>query len=81
MPDDTEPIRRREQIEINAQAASRADLEARHGQVWDSDQLQQEFQVLGFMAPYCVVLRKSDGVRGSVKFQHTPRYYFSFEAE
>lgn len=52
MSDETEPIHRHEQIEINAQAASRAELEARHERVWDANELQQEFQVLGFIAPY-----------------------------
>jgi hypothetical protein len=43
-------------------------------------ELQQDFEVLGFMAPFVVVRRKSDGVRGSLTFQHTPRLYFDFQA-
>ena len=35
--------------------------------------------MLGFMAPYVVVRRKSDGQRGSLMFQHDPRFYFSFD--
>ena len=31
------------------------------------------------MAPLVVVRRKSDGVKGSLMFQHSPRFYFGFE--
>jgi len=36
--------------------------------------------VLGFMAPLVVVRRKADGVRGSLEFQHNPRFLFQFSA-
>jgi hypothetical protein len=54
-------------------------LEAEHGQVWDTQELGRDFVVQGFMAPYVVVQRKSDGQRGSLMFQHAPRLYFAFE--
>lgn len=81
MTDPTESIRRQELAQINAEPGSREVLEAKHGQVWDTDELRQEFDVLGFMAPFVVVQRKSDGMRGSLKFQHSPRFYFDFEPE
>lgn len=82
MNDATETIRRNEQREINRSPSPKELLEEQHGvgNVWTTSELQQEFTVLGFMAPYCVVQRK-DGVKGSVKFQHDPRLYFSFEPE
>ena len=51
--------------------------EAEFGQVWDTAQLSEAFEVLGFMAPYAVVRRKSDGRKGSLEFQHLPRFYFN----
>jgi hypothetical protein len=66
-------------VEINAAPGSREALEAQHGQVWDTQELGQDFTVEGFMAPYVVVRRKSDGQRGSLMFQHNPRFYFGFE--
>ena len=81
MSDPTEAIRRQEVAEINAQTGSREALVIQHGQVWTTAELQQEFEALGFMAPYIVVRRKSDGVRGSLKFQHSPRLYFGFQPE
>lgn len=81
MSDPTETIRRTEAAAINAAPGSREYLEAKFGDVWDTSQLQSEFTVLGFMAPYVVVQRKSDGVKGSVKFQHDPRLYYSFSAD
>jgi hypothetical protein len=45
---------------------------------WDTDQLRQEFEVIGFMAPFVAVRRLSDGVKGSMEFTHNPRFYFNF---
>lgn len=81
MSDPTESIRRSMVVEINAAEGSREYLEAKHGQVWDTSQLGRDFDVLGFAAPFVVVRRKSDGVRGSLTFQHDPRLYFNFEPE
>lgn len=80
MTDPTETIRRELVKEINAEPGSREALEAQHGQVWDTDQLRVEFDVIGFGAPLVVVRRKADGQKGSMMFQHQPRYYFGFEA-
>jgi hypothetical protein len=79
MTDETEPIRRKRLAEINAEPGSREALEAQYGKVWTTDELAEEFQVIGFMAPLCVVKRRSDGMKGSVEFQHQPRYFFNFE--
>ena len=79
--DPTEPIRRQRLAEINAQPGSREALEAQYGQVWDTAQLSKDFEVIGFMAPLVVVRRRADGVKGSLEFQHSPRYYFHFVAD
>ena len=81
MSDPTEPIRRQMVAKINAVEGSREYLEAKHGQVWSTSELQDDFTVLGFAAPLVVVARKSDGVRGSLYFQNDPRFYFSFSPE
>lgn len=47
-------------------------------QHWDTEQLQQEFVVTGFLAPYVLVRRKRDGVTGTMLFTHNPRVYFNF---
>jgi hypothetical protein len=49
--------------------------------VWTTEELQRDFDVLGFAAPLVVVRRRSDGVRGSLMFTHQPRYYFGWETE
>jgi hypothetical protein len=62
MTDPTESIRRQMLGEINARPGTREYLEAKHGQVWDTTQLQEDFDVIGFGAPLVVVRRKADGV-------------------
>lgn len=58
---------------------TRAEAEERWGKVWTTDELQKEFEVHGFFAPFIHVTRKSDGAEGSLKFQHQPRWYFGWE--
>ncbi len=84
VPEDVEAIRRRRLVEINTtvesadELAERQRLEARYGQTWDAAQVAADFEVLGFMAPYMVVRRWADGRKGSLEFQHLPRFYFNF---
>lgn len=80
MNDPTENIRRQMVDEINSNPNPKELLEADYGKgnVWDTEELSKEFKVTGFMAPFCVVERKSDGKKGSVMFQHSPRLYFNF---
>jgi hypothetical protein len=80
MNDALESIRHSRLIEINAEAGSRAQLESRHGEVWDTYELARDFDVIGFAAPYVVVVRRADGVKGSMEFQHHPRLYFNWKA-
>ena len=60
---------------------SRDELEAQMGQVWDTTELQRDFTVKGFQAPFVVATRKSDGVLGSLEFQSSPRLYYAFRAD
>jgi hypothetical protein len=82
--DENEEIRRHRLADINSAVQSqdadseRQRLEAQYAQVWDTAQLATDFEVFGFMAPFVVVKRKSDGRKGSLEFQHHPRFYFNF---
>ena len=79
--DPTEDARRALVAEINCDLAERATLETRYGRVWNTAELANEFEVLGFAAPFVVVKRKGDNKMGSLMFQHHPRYYFSFQED
>jgi len=77
MKDKTENTRREMVNATNSNPKSREGLEANYGQVWDTKQLQEEFVVKGFLAPFVTVERRSDGRKGTLMFQHNPRFYFS----
>jgi len=47
-------------------------------QLWTTGQLQQDFEVIGFCAPFVKVKRKSDNVIGMMEFDHMPRVYYDF---
>jgi len=73
MTDETEDVRR---ILIET-GQPEADLKFARKR-WSTDELRAEFEVIGFMAPFVAVKRKADGVKGSLEFTHSPRWYFNF---
>jgi hypothetical protein len=86
--DGTALIRQELVIDVNSRPTAgdsvpkdeaRLALEAQHGQVWDTDELSRDYEVTGFAAPFVVARRKADGVRGTLTFQHYPRFYWGFE--
>lgn len=76
MTDSTESVRR-SMIETGEPIVELALAD----QTWDTAELARDFEVLGFMAPFVVVRRRADGVKGSLMFTHSPRKYFSFTAD
>ena len=76
-----EPVREELVEIINSGNEDRDAITKEYGQTWDSQELQRDFDVLGFMAPYCRVRRKSDNKKGSIMFKHSPRIYFGFQEE
>lgn len=78
MTDMLEIARMQRLVEINTEPNGRQSLAAVYGRVWDTEELRAEFEVLGFLAPFVCVRRKSDGQKGSLEFQHNPRFYFNF---
>lgn len=87
MIDETETARKKAVKEIssevvsNDEASERKRLEEKYGQVWDIQEVQKDFLIKGFMAPFVAVERKSDRKKGSLTFQHNPRFYFSFKED
>ena len=73
MTDPTEDLRRGLQNMVNSGEIPP------EGQTWTTGQLREQFEVEGFLAPFVVVRRKSDRVRGTLMFRHHPRVYFRFE--
>jgi len=81
MKDETEDIRRARVSELSEEATNRAELETRYGQVWNSQELRGEFEVIGFAAPLVIVRERKSRKLGSLEFQHSPRFYFSFQED
>jgi len=89
MSDRTENLRRAMVGVLNTMGAdeteeeSRARLEASWGvgNVWSTQELTSQFEVLSFLAPFVHVLRRKDLVKGVMMFQHSPRFYFDFEPD
>lgn len=87
MFDPTEDARRALVYKINSRLSPDEkerfmELVTKYGEdnVWDTVGVQLEFEVTGFLAPFCVVRRKSDNVKGLLEFCHSPRFYYDFRA-
>lgn len=78
MTDETEAARRALVPEMPAHLVAAV---LRGEPVCDTEGLTREFDVQGFRAPFVVVVRRSDGVRGTLLFTHNPRYYFNWIPE
>ena len=74
MADQTEGIRR---LLVDS-GQPQEELARDQGPRWDTQQLQADFEVLAFLAPFVEVRRKSDGKLGSLEFTHSPRVYFGW---
>ena len=79
--DDTEQYRRERQAELNAAQAARVELQALYGKVWDTTELREDFDAVGFLAPFVIVRERATGKKGSLEFQHSPRFYFNWQAD
>ncbi len=38
-------------------------------QVWTTEEMQRDFEAIGFLSPFVHVRRRSDGVEGTLKFR------------
>lgn len=56
----------------------RVELEARYGTVWNTSEVQEAFEITGFLAPQCAATHLETGIKGRLSFTHSPRFYFAF---
>jgi len=75
---DEERERYNQLIEANDQPLTREALEARYGEVMDTQQATEKYIFIGFAAPYVVVRRRLDNATGTLTFSHDPRFYWGF---
>lgn len=68
-------------VQSDNKDSERKRLESIYGTVWDAKELSNQFEILGFMAPFVVVKNRTTGEKGSLMFQHSPRFYFNFKAD
>ena len=70
-------------VQSNDEASERTRLESMHGvgNVYNTDEVRTQFEVISFAAPFVCVRRKVDNMSGFLEFQHSPRLYFNFMAK
>ena len=55
------------------------EIQEEGGECWTTDEVTQEFEILGFLAPFCTAVRISTGEKGSLLFGHRPRIYYGWK--
>lgn len=66
---------------INSNPKSREELESLFIKVYDTTEMIESFSPISFAAPFIYVVEKATGKKGTLIFQHNPRFYYSFEEE
>ena len=63
---------------MNDKELLRQELESKHGvgNVFDTDQVQLDFKIEGFSAPFCYAKRRFNGEDVTLQFNHMPRLYW-----
>jgi len=56
-------------------------IREKYSDACNTHEFQKQYEAIGFMAPLVVVIRRSDGVKGSMEFLHDPRIYYRFVEE
>ncbi len=59
----------------------RRELEEKYGKVWTTKEVQEDFTIHAFSAPYVSATHKESGKRGVLVFQDRPRFYFDWREE
>jgi hypothetical protein len=57
---------------------SKEELEQIYGEVLTTSEAVSQYEFIAFGSPYAEVCRRSDGQKGTLEFQHSPRFYFKF---
>lgn len=70
LDDLTEALRREQLQQVNVAGPPADGL--------TTDEAVELYEFVGFAAPYVVVRRRADGVKGTLTFTHSPRRYFDF---
>lgn len=64
---------------INNNPKTREELTKDFGNVYDSTEVHTAYKILSFAAPFVYVQDITTGKKGTLEFQHHPRFYYSFE--
>lgn len=59
-------------------AEFRSKLESEYGTVWNTAEVQRDFDIIGFLAPRVQAVHNETGIKGTLTFTHSPRFYYNF---
>jgi hypothetical protein len=66
---------------MDQEQARRKELEEAYGKVYTTPEATEAFEFISFLAPFAIVVERSTGKKGTLQFDHMPRFYYDFRAE
>jgi hypothetical protein len=67
--------------QVNGDPKTREELEYEGEMVWDADEVEHEFDLVGFKTPFAMAQHRGTGETGTLIFQDNPRYYFGWNPD
>lgn len=64
---------------INSNPKTREEIAKKYGEVYDCEDIHTAYEIIAFAAPFVYVHNIATGMKGTLMFQHHPRFYFSFK--
>ena len=61
------------------------EIEATHGMKlsltnsWTTEEVTRDFEITGFLAPFCTAVDRETETKGTLMFIHRPRIYYSWQ--
>ena len=53
-------------------------IQEEEGECWTTEEVVEEFEIIGFLAPFCTAKRRETGEKGTLLFVHRPRVYYGW---
>ena len=49
------------------------------GECWTTEEVQEDFEITGFMAPFVTAVKRETKEKGTLVFVHRPRVYYGWQ--
>ena len=55
---------------------NREEIKLKHGNCYDTKEVQEAFEIISFLVPFCMAKDKTTNEKVVLQFQYNPRFYW-----